>query len=180
MTQSPASTAPNPSTGRKLLAGFGMLAAVVAVAALGVASNAPHVDGWYADAQRVAWSPPNWLFAPAWSLLYAFNVIAGYLLWRRGYQGQGKPSRTRPQLTLFVTQLALNSLWSPAFFALYPLIGASAWWIAMVIMVALIVTVIALAIRSWHVSKTVTFLQIPYLAWLLFASTLNAGIIVLN
>lgn len=74
----------------------------------------------------------------------------------------------------------LNSLWSPVFFALYPVIGEPAWWIAMVIMVALIAAVIALAVRSARVSRAVTILQVPYLAWLLFAATLNAGIIVLN
>lgn len=170
----------DPSLSRKILAGVGFAAIIAAVAALGALSNAPHIDGWYADAEKVPWSPPGWLFAPAWTLLYALMAISGWILWRKGFRGPGEPSATRPQLTVFIVQLVLNCLWSPVFFALHPEIGAAAWWIAAVIMVALIAAVARLTAISHPVSPTVAWLQAPYLAWLCFAATLNIGIIVLN
>lgn len=160
------------------LAGFAV--AVALVATVGALSNAPHIDGWYADADKVAWSPPGWLFAPAWTVLYVLMVISGFILWKRGFSGSGRESATKPQLTLFVVQLILNGLWSPAFFAWYPQVGAAAWWTAMAIMIALIVAVVFFAVKSKPVSSAVAWMQVPYVAWLLFASTLNAGIIALN
>lgn len=77
-------------------------------------------------------------------------------------------------------QLILNGLWSPVFFAGYPLIGDAAWWIALIIIIALIVSVIWLAIIAMPWSKVASRLMLPYLLWLLFATSLNIGVIVLN
>ena len=77
-------------------------------------------------------------------------------------------------------EYVLNALWTPVFFGLYPLIGGSALWIAAVIIVALDVLVLLTLISFWPVSRLAAALFVPYLAWVLYATTLNIGIAVLN
>lgn len=170
-----------PSPRRQSLALLGMLAAVAVVAFLGSLATIPHTEnGWYATADRVPWSPPNWLFAPAWTTLYICIAVSGFVVWRRGFRGGGQNNTAAPVLRLFVIQLILNGLWTPLFFAGFPLIGAAAWWIALVDIVLLIVVVVVYIVRSARVSHLGAGLFVPYGLWLLFASSLNIGIIVLN
>ena len=75
---------------------------------LGSAATSDAVDGWYADAEKVPWSPPNWVFAPAWSLLYVLMGVAAWLVWRRGGF-----RAARGALTLYGVQLAFNAAWTP-------------------------------------------------------------------
>ncbi|MGB4137642.1 MAG: TspO/MBR family protein [Microbacterium sp.] len=170
-----------PTIRRQVLMGAVLLALSVIVAGLGSLATIPSTDGgWYEDAAKVPWSPPNGLFGPAWSLLYAMIAVAGFLIWRSGYAGAGERNRARPALTVFGVQMALNLAWTPVFFAGYPLVGAAAWWAGMVVIVLLIVAVIVLIVSAYRHSKSAAWLLVPYLGWLLFASTLNAGIIALN
>jgi len=151
------------------------LAISFAVAALGSIATAGNVQGWYADAEKAPWNPPNWLFGPAWTLLYTLMSVAGWLVWR-----QRRRVPVRRALTLYVVQLALNSVWTPMFFGLYPTIGVAALWIALVIIVALDVAVLLMMLAFWKASKTAAWLLVPYWAWVLFATTLNAALAVLN
>ena len=169
-----------PSAARQVISALLFVLIVAAVAFGGSLATAPHTEGWYADAERAPWSPPDWLFGPAWTLLYAFIALAGFLIWRSGFRGPELRNAARGTLALFVAQLVLNSLWTPLFFAGFPVLGAVAWWLAMVDIVALIVLVVWLigAARKW--SKVAAGLLVPYVAWLVFASTLNMAIIVLN
>lgn len=173
-------SAVRPSWVRQVVVGAAFLGAVAAVAALGSWATIPHTDGWYAEANKVAWSPPNWLFGPAWSTLYLMIAVSGFLIWRAGFAGQGQANRARSVLWLFVLQLLLNLAWTPLFFALFPQIGAVAWWLALVDIIVLIGAVALLVGRSWPWSKVSSLLLGPYLGWLLFASSLNIGVIALN
>lgn len=172
--------APRPSVGRQILVGLAFLAAVVVVAGVGSLAAIGNTDGWYLDVEKVPWNPPNSVFGPAWSLLYALIAVAGFLLWRRGFRGAGRRNAATGVLLLFVVQLLLNGLWTPIFFAGYPVIGQAAWWLAMVVILALLVVVVVLILRSRRLSRAAAWLLVPYLLWLAFASTLNAGIIALN
>ena len=151
------------------------LAIAFAVAGLGSLATIQNVNGWYADATKAPWSPPNWLFGPVWTLLYTAMSVAAWLVWRRRDEVE-----VRRPLTLYAIQLALNALWTPVFFGLYPLIGAAALWIALVIIVALDVVVLLTMLAFGKVSNTAAWLLAPYWAWLLFATTLNAAVAVLN
>ena len=77
-------------------------------------------------------------------------------------------------------QLVLNAIWTPVFFGLYPLIGVAALWIALVIILALDVMVLVTMLRFWPVRRLAAVLLIPYWAWVLYATTLNAALAVLN
>ena len=146
------------------------LAIAFGVAALGSLTTIQNVDGWYATAEKASWSPPNGIFGPVWTLLYTLIAVSGWLVWR-------EITRVPP---IYIVQLALNALWTPVFFGAYPLIGSPALWIALVIIVAIDVTVLLTMLRFWKVSKLAAWLLVPYWAWVLFATTLNAAVAILN
>lgn len=157
-----------------------LLFIVAAIAFFGSLATTPNVDGWYADATKVPWNPPNGVFAPAWTTLYVVIAIVGLLIWRAGYDEKADGNRARRTLTIYGLQLALNAAWTPIFFAGYPLIGEIAWWLALVVILALIATVVWLIASAAKWSKVAAWLLVPYLGWLIYASSLNAGIIALN
>jgi benzodiazapine receptor len=160
------------SSRRSAAALVAFLAISAAVAGLGTIATLYNVDGWYADAEKAPWSPPNALFGPVWSVLYVLMSVAAWLVWRR--------HPTSKALTLYVIQLVLNAIWTPVFFGLYPAIGAPALWIALAIIVALDVVVLLTIASFWRESRPAAVLLVPYIAWLLFATTLNAAVAVLN
>ena len=153
------------------------LAIAYAVAALGSIATISQVDGWYADADKVSWNPPSALFGPVWTVLYALMAIAAWLVWR---ERERRPAEARHALGSYVVQLVLNAIWTPLFFGLYPVIGVAALWIAAIVIVALDVAVLVTILAFWRVRKVAAVLLIPYWAWVLFATTLNVGIAVLQ
>jgi benzodiazapine receptor len=148
-----------------------------AVAALGSIATISNVEGWYADAEKAPWNPPNWLFGPVWTLLYTAMSVAAWLVWR---ERQRLRVPVRRALTLYVAQLVLNALWTPVFFGLFPAIGTPALWIALVIIVALDVVILVTMLAFWPVSRAAAWLLVPYWAWTLFATTLNVALALLN
>jgi benzodiazapine receptor len=152
-----------------------LVAIALVVGGLGSLATIQNVDGWYADAEKAPWSPPNELFAPVWTFLYVAMSVAAWLVWRRRDE-----TEVRRALTLYVVQLVLNSLWTPVFFGLYPVIGPAALWIALAIILALDVLVLLTMLAFWRVHRLAAWLLVPYWAWLLFATTLNAAVAVLN
>lgn len=171
---------PAPAAGRQIGVAALLLVVVAAIAALGSLATVPNTDGWYASVAKVPWNPPDAVFGPAWSVLYVMIAAVGFLIWRAGYAGQGKPNRARRVLQIYAVQLVLNGLWTPIFFGGYPLVGEPAWWLALGVIIALIATVVQLTRAAARHSSLAAWLLVPYLLWLLFAASLNAGIIVLN
>ncbi|TCI98756.1 TspO/MBR family protein [Aeromicrobium sp. IC_218] len=141
----------------------GLLAATAVVAALGAWANAGETTGWYQDAEKPPWNPPSWVFGPVWTVLYVAMAVAAWLVWRRG-----------GGLGLWWTQLAFNLAWSPVFFALQWL------WPGLVVILVLDVLVALCVWRFRRSSVAAAWLMVPYLAWTLYATTLNAAIAVLN
>jgi tryptophan-rich sensory protein len=138
----------------------------VAVAAFGALVSVDGVDGWYRTEPHVTWTPPNWAFGAVWSVLYLLIAVSGWLLWLR---------HARSPLVLYVVQLAVNAIWTPVFFGAYPLIGDAALWIGVAIIVLLDLLVVATIATARPVSRWAALLLVPYLAWILYASTLNWG-----
>ncbi|MGN6324785.1 TspO/MBR family protein [Pseudolysinimonas sp.] len=169
------SSASAPSGARSALALIAFLVIAYAVAALGGFSTISQVDGWYAGAQKAFWTPPNLVFGPVWTVLYGLMSVAAWLVWRT----PASPARTRA-LVVYVVQLALNALWTPVFFGLYPFAGPISWWIALAIIVALDALVLVTMLRFWPVRRAAAVLLIPYWAWVLYATTLNAALPILN
>ncbi|MGZ9160532.1 MAG: TspO/MBR family protein [Candidatus Limnocylindrales bacterium] len=178
-----AGTSTSPSTERltSALVLVGFLALSFVVAAVGAVATIQHVDGWYATAQKAAWSPPNWLFGPVWTVLYTLMAVAAWLVWRRrGPAGTASRGMVRSALVIYVAQLLLNFLWTPVFFALYPTIGGPALWAALGIIVALDVAVPLTMRAFWPIDRTAALLLLPYWLWVLFATTLNSAVATMN
>ena len=87
------------------------LALCFGVAALGSLATTPQIGGWYQSIRKPSWTPPNWVFAPVWTLLYAMMAVAAWLVWKHGRWEEAKTA-----LILFAVQLALNLAWSFIFF----------------------------------------------------------------
>lgn len=125
-------------------------------------------DGWYRRIIKPDWTPPDWLFGPAWTLLYVLIGVAVYRVARRD------SPHTPAALTWFFLQLVLNALWTPLFFGLHrpdlALACIAALWLAIV------GTMRAFA----RVDRGAAGLLVPYLLWVSFASALNAAIWYLN
>lgn len=144
------------------------LLAVTVVALLGSLATGPALP-WYRTLERPAFTPPDWVFGPAWTLLYALMAIAAWRTWRR---------RERPgaglALLAWGVQLALNAAWSPVFFGLRsPGLGLA---VIVLLLAALVATVVAFA----RVDRVAAWMLAPYLAWSVYAAALNFAIVALN
>jgi tryptophan-rich sensory protein len=178
--QQPLEGPPGQAGGRSRRAGSGsqvialilFLGASALVAALGGLATANNVNGWYATADKAPWSPPNWVFGPVWTVLYTAMAVAAWLVWR-SHAEESRTLNKRAALTAYSVQLGLNLLWTPVFFALYPALGTPALWIAFVIIVALAVAVAVTVVLFGPISRTAGLLMLPYLSWVVFASSLN-------
>lgn len=168
-----------PPVARQIVVGAALLVVVALIAFLGSLTTAPNTDGWYAEVAKVPWDPPNAVFAPVWSALYALIAVAGFLIWRSGYRRE-EANAARRTLWIYAVQLLLNGVWTPVFFGGFPLVGEAAWWVALAVILALIGCVGLLAVSAAKWSRTAAWIMAPYLLWLAFATTLNAGVIVLN
>jgi benzodiazapine receptor len=151
----------------KLLAS---VAACQLAGVLGAVFTRPAIPSWYAALKKPWFTPPNWLFGPAWITLYLLMAIAAWLVWQKGLAHPG----VRAALAAFVTQLLLNALWAPVFFGLRaPLAGA-------VVIVLLWLAILLTMVLFWKISRPAAWLLLPYLLWVTYASALNGAICFLN
>lgn len=123
---------------------------------------------WYYNLTKPPLAPPDWIFPTVWSILY-FSMLVALLLYLF------KPAQNKKSSYIyFITQLFLNLLWTPAFFYLQNIV------LALIVIILLDIFVI-LTIKSFYkVSKISCLILIPYLVWILFATYLNIGYLVLN
>lgn len=141
-----------------------------AAAALGSLATAPQIATWYAGLNKPFFSPPNWIFGPVWTILYAMMAVAAWLIWEKG---QNK-KEVQSALLVFLAQLAVNVLWSFLFFAWHSLWGA---YLGIIVLWLLILLTI---IRFFKLDRTAGWLLVPYILWVSFASFLNLAIAILN
>jgi benzodiazapine receptor len=120
---------------------------------------------WYQTLAKPFFTPPNWLFGPAWTVVYMLIAIAG---WRVTItEGTNSPS-----FRLWLGQMLLNWAWTPVFFGLHQ-IGPG-----LVIIVTLLATVLAFIWKTRD--QLARWCFAPYALWLCYASALNAAILILN
>ncbi|MGB2656597.1 MAG: TspO/MBR family protein [Pseudolabrys sp.] len=121
---------------------------------------------WYAGLAKPPFNPPNWIFAPVWTLLYIMVAVAGWRTWQRGPRSAA--------MAVWFIQLALNFVWSPVFF------GAHRISAALAVIVALLATIIAFIVMAWPRDRIAALLFAPYAAWVGFATLLNGALWYLN
>jgi len=128
------------------------------------------IPTWYATLNKPFFAPPNWLFGPAWTLLYFLMGVSFYLIWKQDF----KTLKAKIARKFFLAQLFLNLIWSPLFFGLRsPLLG-------LIDIVALWILIVVTINKMYPISKWASYLLIPYLLWVTFATTLNGAILILN
>ncbi|MGG5818978.1 TspO/MBR family protein [Falsiroseomonas sp. HW251] len=134
----------------------GFLVAVVAAASTGAFFKP---GAWYAGLNKPSWNPPNWLFGPAWGVLYTSIAVAGWLVWRRTGFG--------PEIGVWTVSLLLNAAWSWLFF------GLRRMDLAFYELVAFWLSILAMILAFAGVRQDAALLLLPYLAWVTFAGVLN-------
>jgi tryptophan-rich sensory protein len=134
--------------------------------AYGINVVAGHDKSWYRSLKKPSWTPPDWVFAPAWSILYAMMGTASWLVWKNG-------GGTVP-LALYGIQLALNFAWTPLFFS------KKDPGLALADIVGLLGVLVATTVEFKKVDPTAAYLMLPYIGWTSFASALTYNIWVNN
>ncbi len=124
----------------------------------------------YQDLAKPPLSPPGWVFAVVWPILYLLMGFASYLI----YTADAPEGQKKRALTLYAIQLVLNFLWSPVYFGLeWRLV---AFFILIALWVAILLTMRAFSL----VSEKAGDLLLPYVLWVTFAAYLNLGTVLLN
>ena len=137
---------------------------------IGSIFTTPSIPGWYAALAKPPFNPPNWVFAPVWTALYALMGIAAYLVYEKG----PRRNEVRKALVVFAFQLVLNTLWSIVFFGAHMILGAA-------IIIIILWGLIAVSIRLFSkVSRAAAYLLVPYILWVSFATILNISLCALN
>lgn len=120
---------------------------------------------WYRALAKPPWTPPDWLFAPVWTLLYAAMAVAAWWVWRHGV---GAPRAIA--LVLWLAQLVANAAWSWLFF------GRRRIGLALADIAALLVLVAATTAAFFRIAPFAGAMLLPYLLWVGFAAALNFSI----
>ncbi len=143
---------------------------VVAASLLGSAVTMPRIPNWYATLEKPSFTPPNWVFGPAWTLLFTLMAISFQRILRVEDAGA---LRTRA-IVLFLAQLVLNVLWSAAFFGLKnpPL--------ALAIIVVFEALILATMVVFAQLDRPAAWLLVPYPLWVAYATAINLGVVLLN
>lgn len=147
-----------------------LVAAVAASLVAAAGAQLTELGPWYRALVKPTWQPPDWLFPPAWTLIFTLTAIAGVLAWRRA------PDRIarRTLIALFALNGVLNMAWSGFFFT---------WQrpdLALVEVALLWLSILALIVFTARFAKAAGLLLVPYLLWVSFASVLNLAIVRLN
>ncbi|MBL0319407.1 MAG: tryptophan-rich sensory protein [Alphaproteobacteria bacterium] len=149
---------------------IGFIALIIVVQTIGSFATFSSVQSWYPTLNKVAWNPPAWVFGPVWTALYIMIAVSGWRVW----VVLGPRPYHHWAMHWYFFQLVINLMWSVLFFGLRnPLAG-------LLDIVVLLGAIMMTIISFWRLDKQAGLLLIPYVLWVLYASTLNAGIVYLN
>ena len=128
------------------------------------------INTWFTTINKPIWNPPGFLFAPVWTILYLLMAIGIWLVWKTDFTNTSKSNA----INFFIFQLGLNFLWSIFFFKLHSPA------LALLDIILLFISIIITMFHFSKVSKNATWLLLPYLCWVGFATFLNYTIWTLN
>ncbi|MFN0217859.1 MAG: TspO/MBR family protein [Hyphomicrobium sp.] len=145
------------------MAYYGSLAVFLALVFAAASSGAIFQTGaWYEQLNKPEWTPPNWVFPVAWSVMYLMIAIAGWFAWRAGGMSLA--------IVIWGVGLLLNALWS------YVMFGRHDITLALVDVVGLWLATAAFIVAAWGLDQRAAYLFMPYLAWVTFAGALNLAV----
>lgn len=155
---------------KKILQAIGFVLICQLAGGIGAVFTTSAIPTWYATLNKPSFSPPNWLFGPAWVTLYTLMGIGVFLIWEQ----IKKNKEAKFGVGLFFVHLLLNAAWSPIFFGLKNLFCA-------LVVIIMIWAMIVWLISVWaKIDKRAAYLLVPYLLWVSFATALNFFIWKLN
>ncbi|MFC2001530.1 TspO/MBR family protein [Chloroflexota bacterium] len=137
---------------------------------IGSLFTASAIPTWYATLQKPFFTPPNWLFAPAWFTLYLLMGVSASLVWQQGFDA----GKVKKALIIFLIQLVINALWSVVFFGFESILSG------MVVIIVLWMVILLTILRFYKISALAGTLMLPYILWVTFATVLNVSLFVLN
>lgn len=147
---------------------IGCLILCQAAGGVGTIATIPNIPTWYASLNKPSFQPPNYLFGPVWGILYTLMAFSLYLVIKSTH-----PNRSRA-LGVFFVQLVLNAVWSFLFFE-YHLLALS-----LAEIIIMLASLIYFCIVVAPISRAAMYCFFPYIAWVSFATLLNASIWYLN
>lgn len=122
---------------------------------------------WYNALIKPPLTPPGWVFAPVWTMLYLMLSAVLYRVIQSGMENK------KTLILLFFAQLFLNALWSPVFFGMHMV------FMALCTVIAMLVLCIVFLYKA-KFERVLSLLMMPYMLWLCFATYLTAGVYFLN
>ena len=150
----------------KLVISIGVCIAAGIIGSIFTISN---IAVWYATLNKPFFSPPDWLFAPVWAILYILMGIALFFIWKAP-----KVKKTNEGLMLFGAQLVFNVIWSIIFFGFRSVVGGA------LSIIILLILIVMTTLQFYRIDKRAAYLMLPYLLWVCFATMLNISIYLLN
>ncbi|WP_298121953.1 TspO/MBR family protein [Flavobacterium sp.] len=129
------------------------------------------ISTWYPTLVKPVFNPPNWIFAPVWTILFIMMGVAGGIVWSKM---ESDEENVKKAFRFFIIQLGLNALWSFIFFYLHNP------FLALIEIVLLLLMIFETYSQFKKIDKIAGYLLIPYLAWVSFAMILNFSIWYLN
>jgi tryptophan-rich sensory protein len=147
-----------------------IFAALAAVFVAAVGGTMTDLGPWYLGLRQPAWKPPDWLFGPAWTLIYSLTALAGIEAWRRA----SKQADREWVMGLFALNGFLNIMWSVFFFRFkrpdWALLEVTLLWLSILLLV----------LFFWKPARRASLQLLPYLAWVSYAASINLGVVLLN
>ncbi|QQR35499.1 tryptophan-rich sensory protein [Devosia oryziradicis] len=140
------------------------LVVVIGVGALIGTQSVP--GAWYESLEKPPFNPPNWIFGPVWFTLYVTIAVAGWRIWMVDPRSDA--------MKVWFAQMAFNWAWSPIWFL------GQMLWPAFAVIVAILALIVAFIVVARKYDAIASWLFVPYLAWVSFASLLNLSIAILN
>lgn len=129
------------------------------------------IETWYPTIKKPSFNPPNWIFAPVWTMLFVLMGIAAGLVWDKYDENK---ELVKKGMLFFGIQLFFNALWSYLFFGLHNLLLAS------IEIILLLLLIFETYLIFKKLDKKISFLLIPYMLWVGFATILTITIYILN
>jgi tryptophan-rich sensory protein len=127
---------------------------------------------WYDQLSKPFFAPPNWLFSPAWAVMFLLMAVAFYLVWQKWPAKEAKMA-----MSLYLAQLALNVVWNFLFFGQQ---NSSGIMLALAEILVLLAMIALTTYRFYQVDRRAGYLMVPYLLWVAYAACLNAAILLMN
>ena len=130
----------------------------------------PEILTWYASLTKPSWTPLPVVFPIVWTALYILMAVSFWRLW----ETERRSAARSKAMVWFLVQLAVNAAWSPVFF------GWHDTKTALATIVALLLAIGATIVSASRVDRVAAWLLTPYLAWVAYATTINAGVVAMN